>query len=289
MKKIVGIGLLVMLTAFIFLGCETDQNDNFIPVADIIDVQNQIPIGSTFLMSGTVEPYNATNKNIVWSVKNANNTGATINGGDNLNVTDFGTNWGDFLLTATIHNGLGNNKDYTKDFPCNVIKYNKITNTIYFISNKGDFGSSNNADVRFIDFYQGNIKKNTNYKVTVNGTLDKDVGFLGVYFVLDNPFIYLTNTPALQVQSGQIHQLEYILTTNNIFEVFTDTDTIKVEFYFGFSSDPSNVSDANAGKISASITNFSMTIIEFNEELEGEPIEPPELVEPDEEELEPED
>ena len=46
---------------------------------------------------GTVVPANATNKNIVWSIKNAGATGATIT--DNtLNTTNAGT----VMVTATI-------------------------------------------------------------------------------------------------------------------------------------------------------------------------------------------
>jgi formylglycine-generating enzyme required for sulfatase activity len=65
----------------------------------------------TLTLSVTVAPSNATSKTIVWSVKSAGSTGASISG-NNLTTTAEGT----VTLTATIANGAAANAAYTQDF-----------------------------------------------------------------------------------------------------------------------------------------------------------------------------
>jgi endo-1,4-beta-xylanase len=64
---------------------------------------------------GTVQPDNATNQAIVWSVTDASTTGATI-AGNTLSPTAVGT----AIVTATIVNGSEPGIDYTQDFEIEV-------------------------------------------------------------------------------------------------------------------------------------------------------------------------
>ena len=90
-------------------------NDGIIPVSGIGDVPDLAYAGIPLALSGTVSPPNATFKDIVWSVKNAGTTGASISGGI-LNATAAGT----VTVTATIANGAALGTDYTQDFAITV-------------------------------------------------------------------------------------------------------------------------------------------------------------------------
>jgi uncharacterized protein YjdB len=82
-----------------------------IPVTNISGVPTVVAIDKFQGLSNySIAPYNATYRNVVWSVKNAAGTGAVFNG-NTLNVT----NWGTVTVTATIANGKGL-QDYTQDF-----------------------------------------------------------------------------------------------------------------------------------------------------------------------------
>jgi len=85
---------------------------DFVSVTNIIDVPTATTVGVPLTLTGTVVPSNATNKTIVWSIKNAGTTGATLSGGNILNTTAIGT----VIVKATIANGVGIGVDFTKEF-----------------------------------------------------------------------------------------------------------------------------------------------------------------------------
>jgi hypothetical protein len=89
----------------------------YVAVANILEVPSSVTAKVGLPLSGVVLPDNATNKTIVWSVKAAGTTGATIS--ENiLNTTASGT----VTVTATIINGLTSSSNYTKDFVITVSK-----------------------------------------------------------------------------------------------------------------------------------------------------------------------
>ena len=93
-------------------------NAGFVAVTSITGVPEMIVAGAPVTLTVTVLPYNATNKIIVWEVKNTGSTGAIITGAGNvLNATAEGN----FTLVAIIANGLEQGVDYTCDFPVKVI------------------------------------------------------------------------------------------------------------------------------------------------------------------------
>lgn len=83
-----------------------------IPVTNIIGVPTSITVGTPISLVATVEPSNATNQNIDWSISNAGTTGAYITGTNTLNTTNSGT----LIVTATIIDGTGTGTNYTKNF-----------------------------------------------------------------------------------------------------------------------------------------------------------------------------
>jgi len=96
----------------------------FVSVTDIVDVPSKAIIGKDLTLSGRVNPSNATNNNIVWTVTNAGATGAEI-AGNKLSATGEGT----VVVTATIANGITSGVPFKQDFTVTV---NKV---------EGSFGS----------------------------------------------------------------------------------------------------------------------------------------------------
>jgi formylglycine-generating enzyme required for sulfatase activity len=114
-------GLCVLAAVFGLLSVSCGDNGNdpdenkpgtFVAVTDITGLPNTATAGTSLSLSGTVVPDNATNKTIVWSVLNAETTGASISGGSTLNTTATGT----VTVRATIINGAAQGVNFTGDF-----------------------------------------------------------------------------------------------------------------------------------------------------------------------------
>lgn len=128
MKKfslcLIAAGLSVLLLfSCIFPGNGDNDNDNdtdddtseFVAVTGIDGVPGTLLIGIPKTLSGEVQPANATNSTITWSVKTAGDTGAVITDGS-LEAENEGT----ITVTATIANGKSASADFTKDFEITV-------------------------------------------------------------------------------------------------------------------------------------------------------------------------
>jgi hypothetical protein len=89
-------------------------NAAFIPVATISGIPANQTVGN-FTLAGVVEPANATNKGIVWSVLSAGTTGATITG-NTLATNGTGT----VTIRAVIANGLTSDTPFQKDFSIDI-------------------------------------------------------------------------------------------------------------------------------------------------------------------------
>jgi len=111
-KKGFFMGMFVMLLTFavVFAGCDPDGGYTFVAVTDITGGPATAAVGMPLTLAGTVAPANATNKTIVWSVKDAGTTGAAITG-SSLTATAIGT----AIVTATIANGAAEGTPFTKD------------------------------------------------------------------------------------------------------------------------------------------------------------------------------
>jgi len=104
----------------------------FLAVTGITGVPASGTVG-TLTLTGTVEPANATNRTIVWSLQNAGTTGATVSG-NTLTTTAAGT----ATVRATITNGTAAGTDYTKDFPISISvgsPGNDLGNGLYLLEN----------------------------------------------------------------------------------------------------------------------------------------------------------
>ena len=83
----------------------------FVAVTGITLSANTIGVNTPLALNATVAPSNATNKTIVWSVANANGTGASISG-STFTATDAGT----ATVRATITDGKSAGSNYMQDF-----------------------------------------------------------------------------------------------------------------------------------------------------------------------------
>jgi len=89
----------------------------FVAVTDITDVPETATVGTEVNLSGAkVAPENATNKTIVWTVKDAGTTGVTGVTDGKFTPTAAGT----LVLTATINDGTAVGTPFTKDFTITV-------------------------------------------------------------------------------------------------------------------------------------------------------------------------
>ena len=112
-----GISKLAIVMAVILsalTGCK--KEDNFVPVSSISGVPAVAEATVPLTLTATVSPSDATNQSIVWTVKSAGSTGASISGGNILTATAAGTK----TVTATIANGATKNTPFTKDFSITV-------------------------------------------------------------------------------------------------------------------------------------------------------------------------
>jgi hypothetical protein len=105
-----------VILAALFLaitGCESDAF--YIRVEFIEGVPDTGTAGTPLALTGTIRPGFASSKNIVWSVKDAGTTGASISG-NILNTSAVGV----VTIKAIIANGIAKGKEYTQDFLINI-------------------------------------------------------------------------------------------------------------------------------------------------------------------------
>ena len=93
----------------IMAGCGPDPF--YVQVMSIEGVPKTGEVGTPLTLTGTIRPFFASNKNIIWSVKDAGTTGAGISG-NILNTVARGT----VTIRATITDGIAEGRDYTQDF-----------------------------------------------------------------------------------------------------------------------------------------------------------------------------
>jgi formylglycine-generating enzyme required for sulfatase activity len=121
LKKIAGAGLvpviLVLLTALCVAACSNPSgSEEFVAVTGITGIPANGTAGAPIILSGTVEPSDATNRTIVWTVKDAGTTGASLSG-NSLSSVGVGT----VVVTATIADGAAEGSAFTQDFGISIL------------------------------------------------------------------------------------------------------------------------------------------------------------------------
>ena len=107
---------LAAAAACVLLACPQPSNGPvggaFVPVEDITGVPSGATAGTPLTLSGEVQPSDATNRNIVWTVQ----SGPASVSGNVLTATAAGT----VALTASIANGRAQGTAYTKNLTITV-------------------------------------------------------------------------------------------------------------------------------------------------------------------------
>ena len=107
----------------------------FVPVTAITGVPSTWPVDKELTLAGTVQPTNATNKEIIWEVTNDGGTEATLTDVNKLTATEPGT----LVVTATIVDGNAPGTPYTKHFFITCNPFQKV-NDITVITKIGEVG-----------------------------------------------------------------------------------------------------------------------------------------------------
>jgi hypothetical protein len=105
----------------------------FVAVTSISGVPDSGRVGISLTLNGIVDPDNATNKAIVWTIANVGTTSATLNE-NTLSATTAGT----VTVRATIINGSSPINNYTQDFSINIV-FVSVT-SIYGVPSSGAVG-----------------------------------------------------------------------------------------------------------------------------------------------------
>ena len=132
----------------------------FVAVTDITDVPETTIAGKALELTATVNPADATNQDIVWTVKDDGGINAKVTGSD-----FYADKVGKAVVTATITGGIAEGEDYTQDFEIEVNKP-EVTKTEYINTEKPTifFGTINCGSEQFN--YSYNITDGT---VSLNG------------------------------------------------------------------------------------------------------------------------
>ena len=80
-------------------------------VTTVADLPRMAAVNVPLTLSGTVVPADATRRNIVWSIVDAEMTGVTLSG-NTLTATETGT----VTVSAGITGGYASGKDFEKEF-----------------------------------------------------------------------------------------------------------------------------------------------------------------------------
>ena len=179
--KFRGFWVIIALTAVIgfMVGCDSPTNPGstnpgkgggFVAVSSITDVPTSSTMGYLTLY-GTVNPSDATNQTIVWSVYYPGTTGAIVSR-DTLTTTAAGT----VTVTATIANGLAKGADYMQNFTITINPADSNPSAITYEVTQigGEDGVSDSTGIVFT--FNGSVDSLylTADDISVSGAAEKD-------------------------------------------------------------------------------------------------------------------
>ena len=104
------------VTGNVVITAEGVSDGTFIAVTNITGVPEFTEVGKALKLKGTVKPSNATNQEITWEITDDGGTGASLDDQNHLTAETGG----EVTVTATIVNGLGENRNYTEEFSIRV-------------------------------------------------------------------------------------------------------------------------------------------------------------------------
>jgi formylglycine-generating enzyme required for sulfatase activity len=261
-------GLFVLLAVLVMGACENPVNDgsNFTAVADVTGVPAAGTTESSLTLTGTVEPDNATNNTIVWSVKDAGTTGAAINGSA-LATPNAGT----VVVTATIANGLAEGTAYTKDFSITIYAGFMPVSAITGVPTSGTVGSPLSLT--------GTVEPENATSKTIAWSV-KDAGTTGAAIIdgntlsaTDSGIVTVTATIANGLAQGTAYTQDYTISFGIVLPAYTlvsvPAGTVNVDVDYDGASVTGNGTGlfANAAAEPVSVPAFKIGETELTWEL----------------------
>jgi hypothetical protein len=211
---------------------DCDEEPEFIPVINIVDVPTAADIGIGLTLAGTVVPANATHQTIVWSVKTDGGTGSTITG-EVLTATHAGT----VTVMATIAEGAAIGIDYTQDFEIVVNSIGTFTITATATDN-GTINPSGNISVDQGANQQFDFTSNLDYiidQVLIDGANDPAAATNGLYIftnITTNHTIHVIFIKKVGVTENTTHKVQIFPNpTYNEISIKSEFSIKKVEVY----------------------------------------------------------
>jgi len=216
----------ILALSFCFYGCDNSATNNsatnngatnngtFVAVTSITNLPTSGGIGNITL-TGTVNPSNATNKTINWSVKAAGTTGASING-NILNTTTPGT----VTITATVVNGATPTINFTQDFVITIPPQNLET-IIYILGASGGKAAYWRNGINPQEL-PGGI---TSSSVSIGGTFRAPNGDIFVLGSIDGRAAYWKNWGVAQELTGGTSARAGVATPNGDIYIIGQNDT----------------------------------------------------------------
>jgi len=104
----------------------------FVAVDSITNAPTTTKTNEDLTLTGTVNPSNATNKTITWTIKEQGGTNSTLN--ENVLTAQ---NPGVVKITATIANGKTESTNYAQDFDVTITQFVGATHTVTFLNWNG--------------------------------------------------------------------------------------------------------------------------------------------------------
>jgi len=123
-----------------------ETSEPYVAVTSITGVPSTVMTNEELTLTGTVNPSNATNKTITWTIKDQSGTNSILNGNKLIAAKD-----GTVKVTATITNGKTENINYMQDFDITVTQYVGITHTVTFNLNGGNINGNTANVVRTVN------------------------------------------------------------------------------------------------------------------------------------------
>jgi len=267
MKKMLILGMTVLILSLAFVGCDPNDNPGSGGKDITLEGSDELPLGATFDLSVAkffIDSEEVTDVEITWAIKDAKGTGATVEGTTlNANEIGIGTNWGEIILTAT---AVG--QDFTKDFTFYLKRWNPTTKTAYLTAVKGSgYGAWETGDAIFISSVVNNftLAAETEYTVAVTGTVTGELGddSFQFYFINTAPpnynFLALSyyENATITEDLGGAGTATAIVTTN---DQFTGTNRSYDRIGIQISKGEQGVPDSDIGKVMLKISNITVSI-----------------------------
>jgi Bacterial surface proteins containing Ig-like domains len=227
-RSIVNLTTLMIIITIAFTGCR--EEDDFVAVSGISDVQTTTIVNTPLTLTATVSPSSASSQTIVWSIKDAGTTGANITGGNTLTATSTGT----VIVTTTITNGTSKNTPYTKDFTITVSTNFTVTGiTVTPETSEVPKGFSLDLTATVNGDNLAETDKAVTWKVTGNNNQETVIHADGTLIIAEDETaenLIITATAIVDESKSGMATITVFEYQNSFYNNFDNAEIVEIEF-----------------------------------------------------------